>query len=125
MNMQVNPYLSFNDNCAEAIALYEKAFNVKAIVEISDEGKNLVDHAEFKIGNDTIMLYDAQREIKTGDNIMITIRFTEDELAEAQKAFNTLKAEGNVIMELGETSWSKCFGLLVDKFGVQWNMCQN
>jgi len=123
--MKVNPYLSFNGNCAEAVALYEKAFNVKAQVEMQEQAKNLVGHAEFNIGSDVIMLYDAAEAIEVGNNIMITIRFDEPELTEARAAFDTLKAGGQVIMELGETSWSKCFGLLVDKFGIQWNMCQN
>jgi len=121
--MKVNPYLSFNENCAEAVALYEKAFNVKALVEVNEQ--NRVDHAEFEIGGNLIMLYDAAESINIGNNIMITIRFDEHELTEAKFAFDTMKEGGEVIMELGETSWSKCFGLLVDKFGIQWNMCQN
>jgi len=123
--MKVNPYLSFNGNCAEAVVLYEKAFNVKAKIEMNEQAKHLVGHAEFEIGGDSIMLYDAAETVIVGNNIMITIRFDEHELAEARAAFDTLKADGQVIMELAETSWSKCFGLLVDKFGIQWNMCQN
>ena len=30
--MRICPYVSFNGNCAEAVAFYEKAFNVKANV---------------------------------------------------------------------------------------------
>jgi len=30
--MKISPYVSFNGNCAEAVAFYEKAFNVKAEV---------------------------------------------------------------------------------------------
>ena len=119
--MQVNPYILFNGNCAEAVALYEKAFNVKAEIEVDN---NLVGHAEFKIGSDVIMLCDSQEAVKIGDNIMISIRFDENEKSLAKEAFDILKAEGNVIMELGETEWSKCFGLTFDKFGIQWNMCQ-
>jgi len=125
INMKVNPYLSFNGNCAEAVAFYEKAFNVKAVVEIADEANNLVAHAEFEIDGTPIMLFDAPQPVKFGDNIMIIINFDKHERADAEKAFNILKADGNVIMELGETEWSECFGLLVDKFGIQWNICQN
>ena len=35
--MKLNPYLCFNGSCADAIALYEKAFNVKADVSFSGE----------------------------------------------------------------------------------------
>jgi len=120
--MKVNPYLCFNGNCAEAVALYEKAFKVKAVMELNEE--NLVGHAEFKIGGDDIMLFDAPQPIKVGDNIMISVRFDEAELAEATATFDTLAEGGQVIMPLAETAWSKCFGLLVDQFGTQWNLCQ-
>jgi len=123
--MKINPYLCFNGNCAEAVALYEKAFNVKAVVEIADEANNLVAHAELEIGGTPIMLFDAPQPIKVGDSIMISITFDKHERADVEDTFNILKADGNVIMELGETDWSECFGLLVDKFGIQWNMCQN
>jgi PhnB protein len=40
----------------------------------------------------------------------------------ATAAFNALKDGGEVCMELQETFWSKCFGSLTDKFGVNWNI---
>jgi len=120
--MKVNPYLYFNGNCAEAIALYEKAFNVKA--EIMPNAENLVSHAQFEIGGDSINLCDAEHPVKIGDNMVITIHFNEPEAVAAKAAFDTLKEGGEVIMELEENSWNTCFGLLADKFGVKWMMCQ-
>jgi len=125
--MKVSPYLYFNGNCTEAIAFYEKAFNVKA--EVIHEGtENLVSHGEFEIGGYSIFLCDTIQPmppVTIGDNTMIAIRFNESEKTVIQSAFDTLKEDGNLIMELEETSWSKCFGLLIDKFGVKWNMCQS
>ena len=120
--MKVNPYLSFNGNCVEAVALYEKAFNVKAVIE---QEENLISHAEFEIGDYQLMLFDSPEPVKIGDNIMITIRFDKNEIELAKFAFETLAQSGEIIMPLEETSWSKCFGLLVDKFGINWNMCQS
>jgi len=123
--MKVSPYLFFNGNCTEAIAFYEKAFNVKAEIMLNEEATNFVSHAQFEIAGDAIMLCDAEQPINHGDNMMVTIRFHESELTIARAAFDTLKEGGMLIMELEETSWSKCFGLLIDKFGVKWNMCQS
>ena len=133
--MKVSPYLSFNGNCAEAIAFYEKAFNVKSEVKLYKDAPeelkfapdNLVYDAQFRIGNDTIMLHDLAPEAPAtiGDNIMITIKFDEADTDKIKAVFNALKEGGEVTMELGEVSWSKCFGLLIDKFGVNWNVCQN
>ena len=121
--MKVNPYLYFNGNCTEAIALYEKAFHVQAEVMPHEDTENLVGHAAFAIGGDSINRCDAEHPVQIGDNMMITIHFDEPELAVAKAAFNTLKEGGQVIMELEENAWSKCFGILVDPFGVKWNMC--
>jgi len=122
--MKLNPYLSFNGNCAEAVALYEKAFGIKADMEMQ-EGKKLVMHAEIKIGESIIMMYDSPESVIFGDNIMLTIKFDAAEKDAAAKAFNLLAQGGKVVMPFQKTEWSECFGLLTDKFGISWNMCQN
>ena len=121
--MIVNPYLSFNGNCAEAVALYEKAFDVKAVIEINEQ--NLVGHAEFKIGGDDIMLFDSPAPVKVGSHMMITIKFDEADASRMKAAFETLKENGEVVMDICEVPWSNCFGVVADKFGINWNICQN
>ena len=37
-----------------------------------------------------------------------------------ESAFDKLKEGGSVGMELQETFWSKCYGSLKDKFGIEW-----
>ena len=49
---------------------------------------------------------------------MMTIQFDENEIESAKFAFEILAQGCEVIMPLEETSWSKYFGLLVDKFGI-------
>ncbi|MNP75650.1 hypothetical protein D3C76_1727390 [compost metagenome] len=36
--------------------------------------------------------------------------------------FNQLKEGGSVTMELQETFWSKLYGSLKDKFGIEWQV---
>jgi len=122
----VTPYLYFNRNCTEVIALYEKAFDVKVEVWLNEEVDNFVDHAHFEIGASTICLCDAEQPINAGDNMMLAIEFDaedEHELAMAKVTFDILKESGEVIIALEENSWNKCFGILTDKFGVKWQMC--
>jgi len=126
--MKVNPYLYFNNNCTEAIALYEKAFKVKIIPQlVPNEGAgDFVAHAQLDLDGNTIFLCDADQPVNIGDNMMIAIQFNADdssELSTATMAFDTLKVGGEIIMTLDEKPWSKCFGILIDKFGVKWNMC--
>jgi len=132
--MRISPYVSFNGNCAEAIAFYEKAFNVKAqIVRYKDapadvgyqtpEGtENHVMHAQFELDGAVVMLCDMPPgyPAKIGNNIGIMAEF--DNVGSATAAFNALKEGGAVDMELQETFWSKCFGALTDKFGIHWNI---
>ena len=125
--MKVHPYLSFSGNCAEAVALYEKAFQVQAVVYPNEESGNLIDHAEFTVGDDAIFMHDMTWEpVQIGNHMLITIKFDADDNAEAaaaKAAFAVLKEGGNLIEALEENDWNKCFGLLVDKFGVKWNFC--
>jgi PhnB protein len=39
---------------------------------------------------------------------------------EAEKLFKGLSAGGKVTMPLNDTFWGSYFGMLVDKFGIQW-----
>jgi PhnB protein len=133
-NMKISPYVSFNGNCAEAVAFYEKAFGVKAEVmrygeapledgdQAPEEARNLIMHAQFEICGEMIMLCDMlpNTPARVGDNIAIMAEF--DNADTAKSAFEALKEGGEVRMELQETFWSKCFGSLTDQFGVSWNI---
>ena len=43
-----------------------------------------------------------------------------DSTDKVKVAFDMLKTGGAVTMELQQTFWSKCFGSVKDKFGVNW-----
>lgn len=132
--MRIIPYISFNGNCSEAVAFYEKVFNVKAQIRLykdappdsgipmSEINEKFVLHAQFEIDGKVIMLSDTLTEnpIRFGENVAITLEF--DNVETAKAAFNALKEGGEVSMELEETFWSKCFGSLTDKFGIGWNI---
>jgi PhnB protein len=134
---KVYPYLSFNGNCAEAIAHYEKAFNVKATVVLYKDSPpamgmtelgNQVFDAQLKIDNDTLLFNDVipgTPPANVDGNVMLTIKFDEADADSVKAAFNTLKDGGQTLMDICEVPWSKCFGLVIDKFGVKWNICQN
>jgi len=132
--MKVSPYISFNGNCTEAVALYEKAFNVKANVTLYKDAMpgaapdDQVMDAQFKIGGDTIMLNDVMPNMPKADiggNIMLTVKFDEADAKTLMAGFDLLKDGGQVIMDWCEVPWSKRFSLVVDKFGTKWNFCQN
>ena len=53
-----------------------------------------------------------------GNNFSISVNTGSEE--EADKMFNGLSAGGNVTMPMSKTFWGSYFGMLVDKFGIQW-----
>jgi PhnB protein len=132
--MKISPYIAFNGNCKEAVEFYEKVFNVKAEImyykdapaengyETTAANENLVMHAQFAIDNEIIMLCDVPPEspVKIGDNITVMLEF--DSITATTTIFDALKVGGEISMELAETFWSKLFGSLTDKFGVNWNI---
>jgi PhnB protein len=134
IEMFVGPYIFFGGNCAEAIAFYEKAFGVKAEImrykdappsagyNVSAGTEDFVLHGQISLGSATIMFCDTPPEypVTTGDNIAVHVGF--DDANSATAAFNALKDGGEVSTELEEVFWSKLFGSLTDKFGINWQI---
>jgi PhnB protein len=129
---QLNPYLMFNGNAAEAIALYEKALGAKAEnvqrfgdmpgggADMPPALKSRVMHAVLSLGPGTIMMSDARPDDPqpTTSNTHITLDI--DDLAEAKQKFEALSAGGKVTMPLQDTFWGATFGTLTDRFGINW-----
>jgi PhnB protein len=43
-----------------------------------------------------------------------------DEPARAERIFRELGEGGTVQMPMGETFWTRRFGMLIDRFGIPW-----
>ncbi|NOU99118.1 VOC family protein [Paenibacillus planticolens] len=131
--MALDIYLNFNGNCREAVEYYAEVFGTEQprIMTFGDtpsdpahplpeEAKSLVMHARLSISGSTIMFSDVfpGMPFVAGSNFSISL--VSKDIEEVKSAFHKLKEGGQVTMELTETNWSKCFGMLVDKFGIQW-----
>ena len=140
-NAKVRVELAYNGNCAEAIALYEKAFGIKAegVLKYKDappeDGtqhpkgtEDYVMHTWLKIGNDVvgeIGMHDRMpgKECNYGDGVSVSVGLSS---ADAVKtAFNVLK-EGGVIGVAPETAFfCECYCEVKDKFGICWIVMYN
>ncbi|GLC90033.1 VOC family protein [Lysinibacillus piscis] len=131
--MAVETYLIFNGNCREAVSFYEKVFDTNKSdfttfgespqdpnYPMPEEAKNLVMHTRLSIFGSRVMFSDTfpGSPFTVGNNVTLAV-ISNDE-AKLRQAFEGLKEGGAVKMELQETFWSKCYGSLVDKFGVEW-----
>lgn len=131
--MGVDVYLNFNGNCREAVEYYAQVFGtekpkIMTFGEIPpnpeyplpEEAKNLIMHTRLNIFGSNVMFSDVfpGMPFVAGNNISLAVVI--DDMETLQSTFNKLKEEGTVGMELQETFWSKCYGNLTDKFGVEW-----
>lgn len=134
---KVNPYLHFLGNTEEVFNFYKTIFGGEfaALMRFGDmqgqEGcENLPDEDKEKImhialplseghvlmGTDAIGEHAADAVI--GNNISLSV--STDSKEEADKVFNGLSDGGAVTMPLADTFWGAYFGMLKDKFGIQW-----
>jgi PhnB protein len=102
--------------------MYYKDAPPESDYEFTADNPNFVMHAQFALDDEVIMLCDTPPEEPTniGGNFAIMAEF--DTITAATAVFNALKEGGEISMELQETFWSKCFGSLTDKFGINWNI---
>jgi len=66
------------------------------------------------------MDYPSDSECTVGDNIHPTISSGDKD--EITRLFNELKQGGEVYAELGPTFFSEWYGMLMDKYGVTWQL---
>jgi PhnB protein len=129
--MQIQPYLFFDGRCAEAVEFYRQAIGaeVEMVMHCKDNPEppppgalpgydNMVIHASLRIGDMSLMMSDDCMGHPTFQGFSLSLSVADEK--EAELKFNALGAGGKVHMPLGKTLFSPCFGMVVDRFGVQW-----
>ncbi len=138
----VNVYLTFNGNCEEAFNFYRSVFGgefpyVGRFKEMPpteggpsfspEEGERIM-HMSLPISKETVIMgSDTAGEwaagYQQGNNFSISINT--DSKEEADRIFGQLSAGGQVTMPMDKTFWGDYFGMLTDKFGINWMMSFN
>ncbi|MCR8660137.1 VOC family protein [Paenibacillus endoradicis] len=131
--MSVDVYLNFNGNCRQAVEFYAKVFNqeIAQLMTFGDipqapgeakreDTKDLIMHARLQISGSNVMFSDVfpGMPFTEGNNISLALVSTNRQ--EIESAYEQLQVGGTITMELQETFWSKCYGMLNDKFGIHW-----
>ena len=130
---QLEPYLFFNGNCAEAMRFYEKALGgklemmMKASEAPAGSGggcpgadPDAVMHACVMVEGRRLMASDwMSPEPYPGIN-GVSISLVYPTVEEAKRRFEALAKGGKVIMPLDKTFWVESFGMLTDKYGANW-----
>ena len=112
--MNLTAHLAFGGNCEAAFRFYEKVFRGRLDLFIQDEK---VVHATLSFMGQRLMGADVPAHDGTR-GFFLHLKFESRE--EAERIFAELT--GEVKMPLQKTFWSDCFGVVVDPFGVSWEI---
>ena len=134
--MPVEVFINFSGNCRQAVEFYAKVFDCEApklmtygdmppnpdFPPFSEEVKNRVMYTSLNIAGNTVMFSDTTPEMPFvgGNNINITVG--DKDVDKIKLWFDRLKDGAAIHMELQKTFWSDCYGMLVDKFGIPWQL---
>ena len=137
--MTINPYLTFEGNCEEAFNFYKSVFggefpyvgkfkDMPSEHEIPASEKEKIMHISLPISKETTLMGSDTSEafgvkLKQGNNFSISINV--DNAEDAKTTFSKLAAGGTITMPLEKTFWAPLFGMLIDKFGIQWMVSYN
>jgi len=132
---KLNSYLNFQGKTEEAFNLYKSVFGgeFSAIMrykdvpdlpgkeKLSESDLNKVMHIALKIGDDLLMATDMLeafgQHLKTGNSPTLSLHT--DSKQEADRLYKALSQGGQSHAPMRDVAWGY-WGMLTDKFGVQW-----
>jgi PhnB protein len=131
--MFIQPYLSFDGRCEEAFEFYRTALGAEQTMllrfkdcpvpldpkMVTPGTENKIMHMQFRIG-ETIVLASDGRCTGQAKFQGISLSLTVANDGEAERRFAALADGGQVHMPLAKTFFSSLFGMVLDRFGVQW-----
>jgi PhnB protein len=124
MTVRLNPYLNFRGNAREAMEFYQSVFGGSLDVSTfadaggmgvpDDEQSNLM-HAMLEVpGADT------PSHMGYAEPAGFSVSLSGDDDDTLQGWWDGLSADGKVNVPLEKAPWGDTFGMLTDKFGIDW-----
>ncbi|MFJ7934172.1 VOC family protein [Sporosarcina sp. NPDC096371] len=125
------PYLTFYGQGKDAADFYAKVFGLEnlrterygeANFPSPPEATDYLLHCHLQKGDFQIMLADSvdKQPASTRHGLSLTVQC--ENVDEAQRLYDDLRAEGEVLMELQDMFWGAKFGKVRDKFGFVWDL---
>jgi PhnB protein len=124
--------LTFNGDCDEAFALYQKCFGGAVVFRMTwgespmaasapPDWRDKIMHATLEVGDTTLSGGDVLPEwYERPQGFQVQLNL--DDPAAAERIFAQLAEGGRVTADLQQTFWARRFGAVVDRFGIPWGI---
>jgi PhnB protein len=130
--MQICPHLCFRGECEAAFKTYEQLTGGKVLTmlkfgdspaaeQVPNEWRAKIVHATLSLGTSNLTGADVlpeDYEKPRGFFVLLNV----PGVADADRLFRGLADGGTVRMPLEKTFWAAGFGVLVDRFGIPWEI---
>lgn len=131
MSMQVNAYLNFGGNCAEALRYYEEHLGAKTLFSMTFEQAPPGNTAPGDFDPKGIMYVHASlgdthimgNDVPASQWLPMRsayVALSVDSIEEAERIHKALSDGGEIFMPMAETFFAFRFSMLRDKFGINW-----
>lgn len=123
------PYLILNGHAERAMALYQRALGAVVTTKqrfgevdqsCPEARKDLIMHAELRVGQALLMLSDGPGEGALPSGGAVSVALDWEDAAAMRRGFDLLASTGRVIEPIFDAPWGALFGVVVDEFGVSW-----
>ncbi len=129
MAIALNPYISFRDDARAAMEFYRSVFGGKldmntfkefhASSDPSEDDKIM--HAMLTTENGIVFMgADTPKSMEFQAGSRISMSLSGDDEAALTGYFQKLSAGGTIRMPLDMAPWGDKFGMITDKFGIDW-----
>lgn len=130
--MQVSVHLNFNGDCRQAMERYCELMGGEIVSmttfgatpageDVPRDWQDKIIHATMSLGGVIVATADIPPERyqpSQGFNMFVEL----EEPDEAGRVFDALAEGGEIRMPMQETFWAKRFGVVVDRFGIPWEV---
>ena len=132
----INPYINFNGNAEEAFNFYKSVFGgdfdtivrfkdlASAEFPIPENEADKIMRIVLPIGGNTLIANDVPESmgpVNENEN-RSKISVNTESRAEADEIFTGLSEGAEVEMPMDESPWGTYFGMLRDRYGIEWTV---
>ena len=133
--MHISPHLCFDGQCREAMKVYQTILGgtlqtmltygeTPMASTMQSRWHDLIVHATLVVGGFELTGVDLiQGSYQRPQGFFVTL--TVDGITRAREIFGALGQAGTIKLPFGKTFWSPGFGVLIDRFGIPWEINTN